>query len=228
MSEVPEWFSTTKAKSLKAVSWEKRRIRPGRRLPENTVSIRTVGNYGYIKLADNLLTNSDIKARYSYLLEDKIVIMRLSSEGEGYPRLRSKGTLKNDFPFPRGLMNELDIQKGRYPAYLDKETNSVFINVLEKPKEWKKGSMGARVRTPSRKKASARIKPTIDVMPSLDSVVVKVRCPKCGALNVKDVRRCKDCGSSFYGNEEEYREMLGAIEELETTERKRPHAQKNV
>lgn len=59
------------------------------------------------------------------------------------------------------------------------------------------------------------VKPIIDVMHLLNSVIIKVRCPKCKALNTKDAYRCRECNYNFYKNEEEYQESLRSIEKLE-------------
>lgn len=68
---------------------------------------------------------------------------------------------------------------------------------------------------PSEKTSLEDIKPIIDVMRLLNSLIIKVRCPKCKALNTKDAYRCRECNHNFYKNEEEYRESLRSIEKLE-------------
>lgn len=63
---------------------------------------------------------------------------------------------------------------------------------------------------------SPRPQPIIDIMRLLNTYIVKLRCPKCRALNAKDARFCRDCSYNFYADEEEYRYSLEKIEELET------------
>lgn len=63
--------------------------------------------------------------------------------------------------------------------------------------------------------SSLRPQPIIDIMRLLNTYVVKLRCPKCKALNAKDARFCRDCRYNFYADEEEYRYSLEKIEELE-------------
>lgn len=63
--------------------------------------------------------------------------------------------------------------------------------------------------------ADSRIKPSADVITLLNTAIVKARCPKCGELNAKNSRNCKECGHDFYANEEEYRESLVSMEKLE-------------
>lgn len=65
------------------------------------------------------------------------------------------------------------------------------------------------------KTPSEDVKPIIDVMHLLNSVIIKVRCPKCKALNTKGAYRCRECNYNFYKNNEEYRESLRTIENLE-------------
>lgn len=59
------------------------------------------------------------------------------------------------------------------------------------------------------------IQPIIDIMHLLNTYVVKLKCPRCNALNSKDARFCRDCRINFYGNEEDYRYQLEKLEELE-------------
>lgn len=67
----------------------------------------------------------------------------------------------------------------------------------------------------SKKTLPDYVKPIIDVMRLLNSVIIKIRCPKCKALNAKDARHCRECNYRFYKNNEEYHESLRSIEKLE-------------
>lgn len=59
------------------------------------------------------------------------------------------------------------------------------------------------------------IQPIIDIIHLLNAYIVKLRCPRCKALNPKDARFCRDCKLNFYANKEEYRYQLEKLEELE-------------
>ncbi|MEM2129194.1 MAG: zinc ribbon domain-containing protein [Candidatus Bathyarchaeia archaeon] len=67
----------------------------------------------------------------------------------------------------------------------------------------------------TRKNVPTEIKPSIDVMHLLNSVIIKIRCPKCKALNTKDARYCRECDHSFYRSNEEYHESLRSMQKLE-------------
>jgi len=62
---------------------------------------------------------------------------------------------------------------------------------------------------------SPGIKPLIDVTTLSSGIIIKLRCPKCKALNTKDNRRCRDCGAEFYKDEQEYYESIKSMEKLE-------------
>jgi len=66
-----------------------------------------------------------------------------------------------------------------------------------------------------KRQTNNEIKPSMDVMTLLNTAIVKARCPRCQKLNSKDSRRCIECGHNFYADEEEYRESLRSMEELE-------------
>jgi hypothetical protein len=66
-----------------------------------------------------------------------------------------------------------------------------------------------------KRQANNETRPSVDVITLLNTAIVKARCPKCRMLNAKDSRECIECGHRFYGNEEEYRESLKSMEELE-------------
>lgn len=218
MSGVPDWAKKTKTKAVEAVRWIKKTKGRGGGLPDNVVSIGKYGNVANIRLADNLISKEGKIAEYSYLEDDEIVIMHLSSEGEGYTRREThKGKLKNSFTFPRGLMRKLDIQPGRYPAYLDNKANNVFINIREPYEKHQRGS----ARNTPRASTNANLankKPSFEISPRLDSINVKVRCPECNTLNSKKARSCRSCGIQFYKNEKQYLEMLNAAEDIEVSE----------
>ncbi len=67
----------------------------------------------------------------------------------------------------------------------------------------------------ARKGLSPGIRPLIDVTTLSSGIIIKLRCPKCKALNTKDNRRCRDCGTEFYSRDEEYYESIRSIEKLE-------------
>ena len=67
-------------------------------------------------------------------------------------------------------------------------------------------------------------KPTIDIMHLSNSVIIRVRCPKCRTLNAKDTRRCRECDYRFYKDDNEYYKSLDSIEKLEVKEESRARA----
>jgi hypothetical protein len=67
----------------------------------------------------------------------------------------------------------------------------------------------------ARRGLSPGIKPLIDVTTLSSGIIIKLRCPKCKALNTKDNRRCRDCGAEFYKDEQEYYESVKSMEKLE-------------
>jgi len=58
-------------------------------------------------------------------------------------------------------------------------------------------------------------KPIIDVTHLLNTFIIKLKCPKCKALNSKEARFCRECSYSFYKDENEYRSSLELLEKLE-------------
>jgi len=58
-------------------------------------------------------------------------------------------------------------------------------------------------------------KPIIDVIHLLNTYIIKLKCPKCKALNSKEARSCRECNYNFYRDEKEYRSSLELIEKLE-------------
>jgi hypothetical protein len=69
--------------------------------------------------------------------------------------------------------------------------------------------------TEAGKGLSPKIKPLIDVTTLAGGLIIKLRCPKCKALNAKDNRHCKDCGTKFYNDDEEYYQSSRSMEKLE-------------
>jgi hypothetical protein len=69
--------------------------------------------------------------------------------------------------------------------------------------------------TRTRKIVSTEGKPSVDVITLQEGIIIMVRCPNCNSLNAKDLQYCRDCGTSFYKSESEYRKSIKSMERLE-------------
>jgi len=65
------------------------------------------------------------------------------------------------------------------------------------------------------KQSDTKVRPSIDVTSILNTMIVKIRCPNCRALNAKDSSECRECYYKFYENKEARLEAIRSMEKLE-------------
>jgi len=64
-------------------------------------------------------------------------------------------------------------------------------------------------------KTLTSLKPSIETIDLGNTIIFKLKCPKCNALNSKDSRRCRDCGSYFFETEQDFINFATSVERLE-------------
>jgi len=125
------------------------------------------------------------------------IIREFTYSGAKYAEVKNLG--KTPLTIQQGLKNRLKRRKHNIQVLL--RNNKVYLKRLD---------FLQQTRLPP------KTKPSYDVMYLLNSTIVRARCPRCKALNAKDAKACRDCGSELYPSEQEYQDSL---EEMETLER---------
>lgn len=144
------------------------------------------------------------KARRS--IYDEIIREFLYS-GAKYAEVKDLG--KTPLTIQSGLKNRLKRRKDNIQVLVrNKKVYLKRLHFLQQTRHL----TGTTGRTPQ---PHPNTKPSFDIMYLLNTTIVRARCPRCKALNAKDSRTCRDCGSDLYSSEQEYRDSLKEMKTLE-------------
>jgi CRISPR/Cas system CMR subunit Cmr6 (Cas7 group RAMP superfamily) len=140
-------------------------------------------------------------------LYDEIIREFLYS-GAKYAEVKDLG--KKPLTIQSGLKNRLKRRKDNIQVLV--RNQKVYLKRLDFLQQTRLLT-GITRRTPQH---PPNTKPSFDIMYLPNTTIVRARCSKCKALNAKDAKVCRDCGSDLYLSEQEY---LDSLEEMETLER---------